>query len=325
MKTISRRYQDAVSRIPNLNVIISTIIVLVVLIAFFSSLSPYFFTTRNIFNVLNQVSIYLILGVGITLVMATGEIDISIGSMIGLTSVILGNLVIEQGFPWWLGIIACVLVSSLCGALNGFIVSKFNVPSIVVTLGTMTAFLGLAYAYAAGRYFYRFPPQILWIGRARPLGIPLPIYLAIIAFLIGSYFLTMTATGRYFTVTGANRHIANLSGIKISIIRFLPFLIMGVLVGISTIILAARIDAVQANTGAGVEIHVIAAVVLGGTSILGGKALMSGTLLGVLILGVLENGLVLIHIPYYIQQVIIGFLFIIVVAIHSWREKQIEQ
>ncbi len=325
MKAISRRYQDAVSRIPNLTVIISTLLFLIVLIVIFSNLSPAFLTQRNLFNILNQTSIFLILGVGMTLVMATGNLDISIGSMIALTTTILGITVIGYGFPWWLGLIICILAGGICGAFNGFVVSKFNVPSIVVTLGTLTIFKFIANWYIEGTVYAFFPEPILWITRTRFLGLNFNIFLSIIIFLIASYFLTKTTTGRYLIVTGANRNIANLSGIKTNIIRFFPFLLMGLLVGVVSIILSSRLNSAQAATGVGMEMHTIAAVVLGGTTIMGGKALMSGTLLGVFILSVLENGTTLAGLGYYWQRVIIGFLFITVVAIHSWREKRTKQ
>ncbi len=322
MKTIASKYQDAASRIPNLNIILSTLLFLIVLIIIFSSLSPVFLTTRNLFNILNQTSIYLILGVGMTLVMATGEIDISIGSMIGLASTFLGAFIIGYGFPWWLGMLVCLIISAACGAFNGFIVSKFNVPSIIVTLGTMTIFRALAYLYLEGVVYAIFPQQILWVTKTKFLGLSVNIYIALIIFLIGSYFLTKTATGRYLIVTGANKNVANLSGVKTSLIKFLPFLIMGILVGVVAIILSSRLDSAQATTGMGMEMHTIAAVVLGGTTIMGGRALLSGTIFGVLILGILENGTTLAGLGFYWQRVIIGLLFIAVVAIHSWKEKQ---
>lgn len=322
MQILVKKYRSMTDANPNISSIILTLLLLIFLIILFSSLSPLFLTKFNMFNLLNQVSIYVILCVGMTLVMATGEIDISIGTMSGLTVFIFAMFILGYGFPWWVGILVCLLAGALCGVFNGFIVSKFNVPSIVVTLGSLAIFMGLAYAYA-GRdtYFRGFPEEILIIARGRILGIHLPVYIALAVFLIGSYFLSKTTTGKYLIATGADSNAASLSGIKTGLIKFLPFLIMGILVSIASIITAARMDVVTAATGQGKELHVIAAVVLGGTTITGGKAFMSGTLLGVLILGVLENGLVILSVSAFWQMFAIGLIFIAVVVIRSWREK----
>ena len=321
MKAIAMKWQNATGKFPNLIIMVSTLLFLIFLIVLFSSLSPVFLTTRNLYNILNQSSIYLILGVAMTLVLATGAIDISVASMIGLTSAVFGTFLSRYGFSWWVAILACIIAGTLCGAFNGFIIAKFKVWSIIATLATMALFRGLAYLYQGAEVHAIFPPQILWLTKARFLGINFNIYLSIFIFLMGSYFLTKTATGRHLVAIGADKNVAKLSGIKTGFIEFLPFMLMGTAVGIAAIILASRLDSAQASIGMGIEMRTITAVVIGGTLVGGGRALMSGTLIGVFILAVIENGLGLTGINFYLQQIIIGLLFIIVVALRSRREE----
>jgi len=321
MKPLVMKWQNATSKFPNLGIIVVNILFLTALIIIFSSLSPVFLTQGNLYNILNQSSIYLILGVGMTLVLAVGGIDISVASMIGLTSAIFGTFIIRYGFPWWAGILGAVVAGTLAGAFNGFIIAKFKVWSIVTTLATMALFRGLAYFYQGPEVHAMFPSQILWLTKAKFLGISFNMFLSLIIFLIGSYFLTKTATGRYIVATGADKYASRLSGIKIRSIELLPFMLMGITVGISSVLIASRLDSAQASIGMGIEMRTITAVVIGGTIVGGGRALMSGTLVGVLIFAVLENGLGLTGMSFYLQQVLIGLLFIIVVALRSRREE----
>ncbi|MBS4023229.1 MAG: ABC transporter permease [Dethiobacter sp.] len=322
MQTILRRYSRLSKDYPNFNIIMSTFLFLIGLVIFLSFFSKVFLTPRNMINIFTQVAVYVILGVGMTLVMATGGIDISIGSMIGLTTTFLGTVMLGYGFSWWFSILLCILAGGVCGAFNGMLIVKFKVPPIIVTLGTMTLFRGLAYAYQEGRVHYGFPEQLLWIGRARILGLPVPIWIAIVVFLLGHYFLTRTRTGRHICAVGGNMEAARLSGINTGLLLFLVYVILGFLVGLATIILTARLDAAQATAGTGMDLHTIAGVVVGGTALSGGRAFMVGTLLGMIILGVLENGLLLAGIGFYWQRVFIGIIFIMVVASRTFKEKQ---
>jgi ribose/xylose/arabinose/galactoside ABC-type transport system permease subunit len=322
MQTIIRKYSQLNKDHPNFSIIMSTFLFLIGLVVFLSFFSDVFLTSRNMVNIFTQVAVYVILGVGMTLVMATGGIDISIGSMIGLTTTFLGTVIFVYGLPWWISIILCVLVGGVFGAFNGFVVVKFKVPPIIVTLGTMTLFRGLAYAYQEGKVYYGFPDQLLWIGRAKVLGLPVPIWIAIVVFILGQYFLTRTRTGRHILAVGGNVDAARLAGINTGLLQFLVYTILGLLVGIATIILTARLDAAQATAGTGMDLHTIAGVVVGGTALSGGRAFMVGTLLGMIILGVLENGLSLAGIGFYWQRVFIGILFIAVVASRTFKEKQ---
>lgn len=323
MNVFVKKYSSVVTgNNTNIKNIIINLFFLVFLIIIFSILSPVFLSPRNIYNILNQSSIYLILGVGMTLVMATGNLDLSVGGILGLSSVFLGGTIVLLGLPWWLGILVCLISGALWGALNGFLVYRFNIPSIVLTLGTMTAFWALSLILLGNRELSFFPLQIRWITNARFLGLSPNIYAAVIIFLIGSYFLTKTATGKYLIATGADKKAASLSGVKTNLIILLPFIITGILAGISAIIFVSRINSTIAYAGRGMEFQVITAVVLGGTMIKGGKALMSGTLLGVLTIGVIENGFYLAGIEHPWQRVAIGLIFIIVVILRTLKERK---
>jgi ribose/xylose/arabinose/galactoside ABC-type transport system permease subunit len=305
---------------PDTGLLISSIVMLAVLITVFSFTSERFFSQAVVVNILNQTSIYIIAGVGMTLVLTSGGIDISIGSIIGLTATIMGLLMIDQGMPAVVAIVVALLVGALCGAFNGFLVAVVKVPPIIVTLGTLTFFRGLAYLLGEGRVFMRFPDPLPWLGDGRVLGLPVPVYIATLTVIGGHFFLTSTRMGQRITAVGGNEEAARLAGINVVRTKFFTYVIMGVLTGLTTVVIVARQDAAQAVFGFGIELHVIAAVILGGTSLFGGRGLILGTVLGALILGVLNTGLLLSGVVQFWQLVALGILLIAVVAFRMARE-----
>ncbi|MGF1627640.1 MAG: ABC transporter permease [Alphaproteobacteria bacterium] len=305
---------------PDLGTIMSSVAILVVLVIVFSFTSQRFFSTPVLINVLTQASIYVIAGVGMTIVLTAGGIDISIGSIIGLSATVMGMALIDHQVPGGVGLLLGILVGAACGLFNGFLVAVVRVPSIIVTLGALTFFRGLAYLLGEGTVYMRFPDVVVWFGSGTIIGIPVPIWLAAVVVLWGHVFLKWTRMGQRITAVGGNEEAARLAGIGIVFHKLLTFVIMGVLTGVTAIVIIARQDAAQAVMGFGVELHVIAAVVLGGTSLFGGKGLVFGTVLGALILGVLQTGLLLSGVVEFWQLVTIGLLLIIVVAIRMARE-----
>ena len=305
---------------PDTGLLISSIAMLVVLVIVFSFTSERFFSQVVLVNVLNQASIYVIAGVGMTLVLTSGGIDISIGSIIGLTATIMGLLMIDQGMPAVVAIVVALLVGALCGAFNGFLVAVVKVPPIIVTLGTLTFFRGLAYLLGEGRVFMRFADPLPWLGDGRVLGLPMPVYIAALTVIGGHFFLTSTRMGQRITAVGGNEEAARLAGIDVVRTKFFTYVIMGLLTGLTTIVIVARQDAAQAVFGFGIELHIIAAVILGGTSLFGGRGLILGTVLGALILGVLDTGLLLSGVVQFWQLVALGILLIAVVAFRMARE-----
>jgi ribose transport system permease protein len=305
---------------PDTGLLLSSLGLLLALVVIFSFTSERFFSHAVMVNILTQTSIYVIAGVGMTFVLTSGGIDISIGSIIGLAATVMGMLMMDAGMPAIVAILAAFVVGALCGAFNGFLVAVIRVPPIIVTLGTLTFFRGLAYLLAEGRVFMRFPNPLPWLGDGRILGLPVPVYIAIMTVIGGHFFLTSTRLGQRITAVGGNEEAARLAGIDVVRTKFVTYVIMGLLTALTTIVIVARQDAAQAVFGFGIELHVIAAVILGGTSLFGGKGLVLGTVLGALILGVLNTGLLLSGVVQFWQLVALGLLLITVVAIRIARE-----
>lgn len=305
---------------PDSGLLLSSLVILLVLVVVFSLTSESFFSQAVLINVLTQTSIYVIAGVGMTIVLTGGGIDISIGSIIGLTATVMGIAMIDHGVPVALGLVMAMAVGIACGAFNGFLVAVVKVPSIIVTLGSLTFFRGIAYLLGEGQVYMRFPDFMVWLGEGRGLGLPVPVWIAALTAIWGHGFLRSTRLGQRVVAVGGNEEAARLAGINVTAVKWLTFVIMGVLTAITTIVIVARQDAAQAVMGFGIELHVLAAVVLGGTSLFGGKGLVLGTVLGALILGVLNTGLLLSGVAQFWQLVTLGLLLIVVVAIRIARE-----
>lgn len=306
---------------PDFQILKPTFLIFIGLLILMSLGSDVFLTPRNITNILTQSAMYVIMGVGMTIVLNTGGIDISIGSMVGIATAVIGDVIVNHGMPVWLGLLGGLGAGLLCGMFNAFFITYLKIPPIIVTLGTWTMFRGLAYVYLGGTIYYNFPASFLGLARGRFLGLPVPVWIAAAVFIWGHYFLTRTKTGRQITALGGNEEAARLAGINTRALRFFVYSLMGLLTGLATIIVTARLDSAAPGTGAGFEMHTIASVVLGGTSLFGGRALMFGTLFGVLMLGVVENGLLLAGISFFWQRVLLGFIFVIVVGFRTFRSR----
>jgi len=312
-----RRRLDAT---PDAALILPTLALLLLMILVFSFTAEQFFSLPVLRNVLTQTSIYIILGVGLTIVLTVGEIDISIGSIMGLGATVLGMTVASAGYPIAVGIIAALAVGALCGLFNGLLTAVVRVPSIIVTLGSLTFIRGLAYLLGGSDVFVGFPPFLVWIGAGTVIGVPVPVWLALFTVIWGQLFLKSTRTGQHLIAVGGNAEAARLAGINIRRAKILAFVIMGVLSALATIITVARLDAAQSVMGAGIELQVLAAVVLGGTSLFGGRGVILGTVLGALILAILQTGLLQSGVVQFWQLVAVGGLLIAVVAIRIARD-----
>lgn len=189
---------------PDRGLLLSSVAMLVVLVVVFSIVARSFFSTTVIINVANQMAIYIIAGVGMTIVMTLGGIDISIGSVIGLTATCMGILMSDMGVPALVAILAALVIGGLCGAFNGFLVAFIRVPPIIVTLGTFTLFRGIAYVLGGGRVYMRFPDPLPWIGDGRILGMPLPVYIALLTVIGGQFLLSSTRLGQRITAVGGS-------------------------------------------------------------------------------------------------------------------------
>ena len=306
---------------PDLKTPLGLAIPIVILFLILSIKNPVFLTVENLANVVRQLSIYAIIGVGMTFVIAGGGIDLSVGSTIALTACTAGIIMKTFTMPFLvpLAVIVAICVGLAVGLFNGTAVSIFKIPPLVVTLGSMTAIRGVTYLLMQDRYRRSFPDAFVFLGQGHVASIPVPFLITLVTVIIGSIVLQRGKFGRYLLGIGGNREAAKRAGIHIPKYEILSYVILGGLSGIGGVILAARLNMVQAIIGAGAELHVITVVILGGTYLFGGYATMLGTLLGALFLGVTENGLLIIRVPFYWQRIVVGMLLILAVGLQLYR------
>lgn len=289
---------------------------LIFLIAVLSILSPNFLTVNNILNVLRQVSINALIAFGMTFVILTGGIDLSVGSILALAGAITGGL-LASGMDPLLAVLVGILIGFTLGAINGFIITKGKVAPFIATLATMTIYRGLTLVYTDGRPITNFTESTFFnsIGRGYVLGIPIPVIIMIIIFIISYFILRKTTFGKSVYAIGGNEEASRLSGIKVDRIKIIVYSISGALAALAGIILTSRLNSAQPTAGASYELDAIAAVVLGGTSLSGGKGRIFGTLVGALIIGVLNNGLNLLNVSSFYQQVVKGGVILLAVLL----------
>nr|WP_099771658.1 ribose ABC transporter permease [Mesotoga sp. H07.pep.5.3] len=299
-------------------------VIIVILLAMgivMSFLSPVFLTSRNLLNVLLQTSINITVAVGVTMVILTGGIDLGVGSVVALTGVTLGTM-LKANVPIPLAFLMAVLVGALTGIINGLLVSKGRVPAFVATLGMMSAARGLSLIITGGQSIYVFPKSFLnFFGIGYLWFIPMPVVIASVVVIVAQYSLSQTRFGRYVYAIGGNSEAARLAGVKVTLMIVITYMIAGITYAVGGTILTARLNSAQPIAGVGYELDAIAAAVIGGTSLSGGVGTIWGTVLGALIMGVLRNGLNLLNISSYIQQVLIGTVIVGAVLIDRMRNK----
>jgi len=289
-----------------------------------------FLSARNILNVLRQTSINGVLAIGMTFVILTRGIDLSVGSVVALTGVVAASFATTStaGFipgapyPALLALAIGVAVGMLAGSVSGLIVARFRVPAFVATLGMLSAARGLTLLYSGGRPIPALTDTFRWIGTGDVLGVPVPIFVLLAVFAGAHFVLTQTRFGRHVYAVGGNPHAAKVSGLPVTRIRFIVYVISGGLAGLAGMILAARTGSALPQAGIAYELDAIAAVVIGGTSLAGGVGRVSGTLIGALLIGVMNNGLDLMGVESYYQQVIKGFLIVAAVMLDQSKNKQ---
>ncbi len=295
------------------------LVVLVLLTAFFAVWVEAFRSPVNLMNILRQVSIVGIAAVGGTLVMLTGGIDLSAGAVIGMSGMLLARFL--KAYPdQTVPIVVLVLIlCAVIGFLNAFFINELKIPPLIVTLGAMTALRGGVYL-AAERGLPVFGFQFRWLGQGVVGGVPVPVIIMAAVFLAGGIFLGYTRYGRYIYGVGGNEEASRLSGINVKGIRYLVYSLAGFLSGLAGLVLVSRIHSAQPRAGTGYEMDIITAVVLGGVSITGGEGKLGFVIMGVLIMGVLTNGLILINVNEYWQQVIKGLVLIAAVGFDRYSQ-----
>lgn len=293
-------------------------------------ISENFLSTRNILNVLRQSSINGILAIGMTFVILTRGIDLSVGSVAAFAGVVAASLATTSStgmvagapYPAVMAIVAGLAAGMACGSVSGAIVARFNVPAFVVTLGMLSAARGLTLIYSGGRPIPALTEEFRWIGTGSIWGIPVPIFLLLGTFAVAHFVLTQTRFGRHVYAVGGNPHAAKVSGLPVRKIRFSVYIIAGALAGLAGMVLAARTGSGLPQAGIAYELDAIAAVVIGGTSLAGGVGRVTGTLIGALLIGVMNNGLDLMGVESYYQQVIKGILIVAAVMLDQSKNKQ---
>jgi ribose transport system permease protein len=278
-------------------------------------LSDRFLTVSNIFNILRQSTINGIIAIGMTLVILTAGIDLSVGSILALSSVITAFM-LQSGIPVPVAIFLGIGIGAVCGLINGVTITRASVPPFVATLGMMTIARGLALVFTGGKPITGLPETFRTIGTGSVGPIPTPIILAALAFIIGYILLTRTSLGQFIYAIGNNPVAARYAGISVSLNITLVYVISGLLSALAGLILVARLGSAQPTAGLGFEFDAIAAVVVGGTSFAGGQGGLGGTLIGVLIIAVLNNGLNLLNISSFYQPVVSGIVIALALLLH---------
>jgi len=293
---------------------------LIVVSVLMSFASDNFFTVNNILNVLRQVSVVGILAVGMTFVILAGGIDLSVGAVMALAGTMAAGLMVNMGLPGGIGLAAALLVGLGLGLFNGALVAWGRMPAIIVTLATMGIARGLGLIYSGGYPISGLPGWVSWFGVGRIGIIPVPIIIMLLVYALAWVLLQRTAFGRHVYAIGGNETAARLSGVKTRLVKLAVFGISGLTAAIAAIVLTGRLMSGQPNAGVGFELDAIAAVVLGGTAIAGGRGLILGTLIGAILLGILNNGLNLMGINPYMQDVIKGLIILLAIYIgREWR------
>jgi ribose transport system permease protein len=308
-----------------------SVIALLIMCVALSILSDRFLTPENGWNVMRQISVNIVISVGMTLVILTGGIDLSVGSVLALAGAVtavmlkfgaeITSLNLYFGFTLLGALLGGTLVGALLGWFNGFTITRFKVPPFVATLAMLTIARGLTMLLTGGFPITGFSPEMAFIGTGWFLGIPMPVWISAVVVFMAVVLTKKTRLGRHIYAVGGNETAAELSGLKIKRIKLIVYSIAGALAGIGGILVTSRLDSAQPNAGTGFELDSIAAVVIGGTSLSGGRGTILGTVQGALIIGILNNGLVLLNVSPFWQQVIKGLVILLAVVIEKLNSR----
>jgi ribose/xylose/arabinose/galactoside ABC-type transport system permease subunit len=292
---------------------------LLVIVVVLSFLSEYFLTVSNLFNIGKQASINLIVALGMTLVIISAGIDLSVGSLLALTISVAAVLAVVQKVDIVLAASAGVVAAVAAGAINGIIIQYGKVPAFITTLGTMGIARGVVLLISRGNPSMSFPEGFLWIADGTIFAIPFPIVVAVVIPILAALLLKFTALGRGIYAVGGNEEAARLSGLNIPFIRIATYTISGLCCAIGGLIFAARVGAAPPSAGVGYELSAIAAVIIGGTPLSGGRGTIVGTVVGALLMAVISNGLNIIEVDPYWQSIVIGVIIVFAVMMSNLR------
>lgn len=278
--------------------------------------APNFFNFANVEAVIVDAALYMVLAVGMTFVITAKGIDLSIGSILVLSGVVMSAAIKDFGVAVPIAMALAVVTGAILGSINGVLITSINLPDFVVTLGTDLIYRGLALVYASGAVFYGFDPLIVWLGRGDIAGIKTPVVLGLLAIGIGHIVYKHTRFGRHIHAVGGDRVAARRLGIPVGRMRFWAYVMSGSLAGVAAIVITGRLDAITATQGVLVNLHTIAAVIIGGTSLFGGRGSIIGAALGAILLAMINNTMVILGFSFFYQQVAAGAVILLAVTIY---------
>jgi ribose/xylose/arabinose/galactoside ABC-type transport system permease subunit len=295
---------------------LGTLLGLVALSAVLSILSPHFFTVSNLLNVAQQTSVNAIIAAGMTFVIISGGIDLSVGSIVAISGIATASVLEREGATIF-GILAGLAAGAACGLGNGLLITLGRLPPFIATLGMMSVARGMALVASGGRPISGFSEEFRAIATGEYFFTPAPVWIVLGVYLLAHLVLTRTKFGRYVYAIGGNQEAARLSGVAVRFHKTTVYVICGLGSGLAASILTARLNSAQPIAGIMYELDAIAAVVIGGTSLMGGEGSLAGTLVGALIMGVLRNGLNLLGVSSFLQQIVIGLVIIVAVLVDA--------
>ncbi len=296
------------------------IVVLVVLTLLFTAANPRFISERNISDILLNSSYIAVAAIGMSLVIISGNIDISVGSLIGVLATISGTLAVS-GAPVWVAWLAPLIVGPLVGAVNGFFVAYLRIPAIVVTLGMMSILKGGLIIWTNGVWIYNLPPEFM-LAQQKWAGLPSPVYFMIALTILAALWMRYSPTGRAIYAVGGNKEAARLSGISERRVLMQVFMINGLMVGVASLLFATQYNSIQSTVPPGVELTIITSSVVGGVSILGGVGTVIGSTLATILLNAIRSGMVFINLSAYWIQAVQGLLILITVLADLLRRRR---
>lgn len=296
------------------------VIALFLIVLAFACITDKFFTASNALNVLRQVSIKGIVSIGMCFVILTGGIDLSVGAIMALAGIVVASM-LKLGYSMVLCILCGCLVGIACGVINGFFVAYRSMPAFVVTMAVQLACRGLSYIISDAKPISNLPDSFLAIGKGSALGVPIPVWILGGVFLICAFVLTRTVAGRYLYAIGGNRQAALVSGVNVRLVELSAYIMSGLLCGLAATIMTARVSSALSHAAEGYESDAIAAAVIGGFSLAGGKGKLWGAIIGILIIGVINNGMDIIGVNSYYQDIVMGAIIILAIQIDQISHK----
>lgn len=320
---MAARFKNGVVRYfkDNIGIIIALLVMCIFLIVFPTTRTT-FMTPKNVFNILRQNASNLFLATGMTMVIILGGIELSVGSVIALSGVVAAGCVINFGLPEVVGFLAAIAVGAVVGMFNGVVICKTDIPPFIVTLASMNITKGIALVLTGGSPIRCMTDAFKFPGAGYVGPVPTPVILMIIVFIIAAFMINRTQLGRHIYAVGGNAQAAKFSGINVQKVKFIVYTYTGIMSGIAGVVVASRLYSGQPTAGDGAEMDAIAAVVVGGTSMSGGSGRLGGTLIGVLIIGVLNNGLNLLGVDSNWQYIVKGLVILLAVYVDFIRNKK---